>query len=179
MIKTSIVNIVATAALDQRLDLEELQRFSEILHDPDIYGGRVAYFRSPEIKGEVTIFPSGKLISVGSKSETKASEALEHVKNFLIEKGFVRPVSLKKRIENIVVVVDLLRNVNLEELAEGHVKMVYEPEQFPGAILRLEEPSRATVLIYTSGKVVIAGLRNSKEIKPLTQKLEEIVQPYI
>jgi len=32
--------------------------------------------------------------------------------------------------------------VNLEELAQAHAGMVYEPEQFPGAILRIEEPSR-------------------------------------
>lgn len=46
MIQTSIVNVVATAALGQRLDLEDLQRCPEILHDQGVYGRRVAYFRS-------------------------------------------------------------------------------------------------------------------------------------
>ena len=178
MIKTSIVNVVATAALDQRLDLEELRTCSQILHDPEIYGGRVAYFRSPEIRGEVTIFPSGKMISAGTKSEVEAFGALDHVKEFLAEKGFIAPLLLKKKIQNIVVVVDFSRQVNLEKLAQTHSKIVYEPERFPGAILRLEEPSRATALIYTSGKAVIAGLRSSMEIEPLARKLEEIVKPY-
>jgi transcription initiation factor TFIID TATA-box-binding protein len=176
MIKASIVNVVATTALGQRVDLEDLQRYPEILRDPEVYGGRVAYFRSSKITGEVTIFPSGKMISAGTKSEIKAFDALEYVKDFLAKEGFIRPVSLKKRIENIVAVVDLNRSVNLEELAQTHSKIIYEPEQFPGAIMRIEEPSRATMLIFASGKAVIAGLKSSPEIAHLTRKLEEIVQ---
>jgi TATA-box binding protein (TBP) (component of TFIID and TFIIIB) len=47
MVKTVIVNVVSTAHLQQKLDLHELEQFKEILHDTEIYGGRVAYFRSP------------------------------------------------------------------------------------------------------------------------------------
>jgi len=56
MVKVSIVNVVATAALGQRVDLEELGRYPQIVHDAEIYGGRVAYFRAPKVAGEVTIF---------------------------------------------------------------------------------------------------------------------------
>jgi len=68
MAEATIVNVVATAALNQRLDLDELGKFREILHDPSIYGGRAAYFKSPNMKGKVSIFASGKMISVGTKN---------------------------------------------------------------------------------------------------------------
>jgi transcription initiation factor TFIID TATA-box-binding protein len=155
-----------------------LRKFPQVLHDPEIYGGRVAYFRSTDISGEVTIFPSGKMISVGTKSETEAFRALERVKEFLIETGFVRPLTLEKKIQNIVLVADFFRAVNLEELAQN-CKMVYEPEQFPGGILRIEEQSRATALVYASGKVVIVGLKGSAEIERLIRKLEDILGPYV
>jgi len=40
-------------------------------------------------------------------------------------------------------------------------KAIYEPEQFPGAILRLKEPFKTSMLIFASGKVVITGLKSS------------------
>jgi len=86
MVKTAIVNIVATATLNQKLDLNELVKFGEILHDTDIYGGRVAYFKSSNMMGKVSIFNSGKMISVGTKSEKKAVQELEYVKEFLVKK---------------------------------------------------------------------------------------------
>jgi len=130
MVKVSIVNVVATAALGQRVDLEQLGKCPRIVHDSEIYGGRVAYFRSAEFAGEVTIFASGKMISVGTKSEGEAYRALELAKEYLVEKGFVRSVDLEKMTQNIVVVVDFGHGINLEELAQEH-RMVYEPGTIP------------------------------------------------
>jgi len=177
MVKMSIVNVVATAALGQEVDLDDLGKHGEILHDPEIYGGRVAYFSSPNTEGKVSIFVSGKMISVGTKSEAEAFCALECAKDFLVEKGYVKPVVLEKLVQNIVAVVDFEENVNLERLAQDY-KVIYEPEQFPGGIFRMEGQIRVTVLIYASGKAVIAGLRSAKDIVPLVQKLEGIIKAY-
>lgn len=59
MVKTEIINVVATATLYQQLDLDELGKMENIIHDSEIYGGRVAYYKSKNMKGKVTIFPSG------------------------------------------------------------------------------------------------------------------------
>lgn len=117
MVEVSIVNVVATAALGEKVDLDELGRLKEIFHDPDVYGGRVAYFKSPNIGGTVSIFASGKMISVGTRSEEEAIHALEHVKEFLVEKGFIKPNRLKPKIENIVVMANFGETMDLEELA--------------------------------------------------------------
>ena len=42
MVESKIVNVVATAALGQRVDLENIRKFEEIFYDSDVYGGRVA-----------------------------------------------------------------------------------------------------------------------------------------
>ena len=52
--------------------------------------------------------------------------------------------------------VDLERHINLKELA-GNIKSSYEPKRFSGLILHLEEPNKAGVLIFASGKIVVAG----------------------
>jgi len=177
MVKTTIVNVVATAALDQKLDLDELGKFSEILHDPEIYGGRVAYFKSPNMKGKVSIFPSGKVISVGTKSEKEAFSELECAKKFLIEKGFVKPTILQPKVQNIVVMVDFGEIISFEELAKNYrLKMIYEPEQFPGGVLKINEPFKATVLTFASGKAILTGLTSSDQIKPTVKKLVNIME---
>ena len=175
IVETTVVNVVATAALNQKIDFSELRKLGEILHHSDIYGGRVAYFKSPNMKGKVSIFASGKMISIGTKSEKEAAYELEYVKDFLVEKGFIQPTTVKKKIQNIVVMANFGESINLEELAKNY-NIIYEPEQFPGGILRIEEPYKATVLIFASGKAIVTGLRSSDQIKPITQKVVSIVR---
>jgi len=43
----------------------------------------------------------------------------------------------------------------------------------------LEGRFRATVLIYTSGKAVIAGFKSSKDVVPLVEKLEDVIKAYV
>jgi transcription initiation factor TFIID TATA-box-binding protein len=175
MIKTKIVNVVATAALEKEIDFVKLRSFREISHDSDVYGGRVAYFKTSSMKGKVSIFASGKMISVGTKSEGEAFCELEYAKNFLVKKGLVIPTSLRPKVQNIVVTVDFGESLDLEKLAKT-CKMIYEPEQFPGGILKLKEEYNVSVLIFASGKVVITGLKSSNYIKPTTQKIKDIMR---
>ena len=177
MIKTTIVNVVATAVLDQKIDLYELRKFREIVHDPEVYGGRVAYFKSSEMIGKVSIFASGKMISVGTKSEKDAIHELEIVKDFLVEKDFVKPTILNHKIHNIVAVIDFKQSINLEELATKY-KMLYEPEQFSGCILKVEEPYKASVLIFYSGKMVVAGITSSVQINPTVRKIADMIKSF-
>ncbi|MGD0645294.1 MAG: hypothetical protein ABSA75_10355 [Candidatus Bathyarchaeia archaeon] len=46
------------------MDFEELRRYGEIFHYSDVYGGQVAYFKTKEMQGKVSIFSSGKMIRI-------------------------------------------------------------------------------------------------------------------
>jgi len=175
LITTTIVNVVATAALNHEVDLDELGKFGEITHDPDIYGGRVAYFKSSAMKGSVSIFASGKMISVGTTSGDQAVHELEYAKEFLLRNGFVKPVTLQCKVQNIVVVASFGDIINLEELAKNY-KVIYEPELFPGGILKIERPYKATALIYASGKAIVTGLKAESQISIVIQEIESIIE---
>jgi len=166
LVEYRIVNVVATASLDEKVDLEKLGRAKGVVYDQDIYGGRVAYLRLPEMKGTVSVFFSGKMISIGTKSEEHAFRDLQHARDFLIEKNLVRSVELFPKVQNIVATADLGGAVDLEKLVCMR-SIIYEPEQFPGAILKINKPHKATVLIFASGKIVIAGLKDSHQIDPV------------
>jgi transcription initiation factor TFIID TATA-box-binding protein len=175
MTKAGVVNVVATATLNQKLNLDEIAKFKGILRDPNIYGGRVAYFKCSNMRGKVSIFASGKMISTGTISEEQARRELEYAKEFLVKRGFVKSTALQCEIQNIVVTADFEGSLDLEILVKKH-KMVYEPEQFPGAILKIKEPGIVTVLVFASGKAVITGLKSFGHIMPVIQKLENIIK---
>ena len=166
--KTSIVNVVATATLDRRVDLESLREFfpHEVVHDPEIYGGVAAYFKSDRMQGKVSIFSSGKMISVGTKSEEKAKHELALVASYLEDAGIAKLKSPAK-IQNIVATVDLGFEPELASIKhfEG-TQIIYEPDQFPGAIINITLPNKlkATILLFASGKMVCVGLRDRKNI---------------
>jgi len=174
LVKVAIVNVVATATLNQPIDFEELRRFGEIFHDSDVYGGRVAYFKTKQMQGRVSIFLSGKMISVGTKSEEQAQKELQLAKRFLIEKGLIKEVKLEPKTQNIVATADFEQPINLEELSQK-TRAIYEPEQFPGAILRLQQPFKSSILVFASGKVVITGLKDSKQIELTAEKIKELI----
>ncbi|MHA1386414.1 MAG: TATA-box-binding protein, partial [Candidatus Helarchaeota archaeon] len=48
---------------------------------------------------------------------------------------------------------------------------IYEPEVFPGLIYRMTNP-KAAFLIFSSGKIVIAGAKNEDIIKNGIKKLK-------
>lgn len=77
-ISANIVNVVATGDTRQPIDIIKIVEFNWGLHDQEIYGGRVAYIKDNNMAGRVTVFPSGKLISVGTQSIRQASRELEH-----------------------------------------------------------------------------------------------------
>jgi TATA-box binding protein (TBP) (component of TFIID and TFIIIB) len=175
--RIEVVNVVATATLDHPVDLESLHELfpHEVIYHREIYGGRVAYFKSRDMKGKVSIFRSGKMISVGTRSEEEAGRELLSVANVLSREGIAKLKS-KPEIRNVVMIADLGFKPDLEAtlkaiyVVEG-AKIIYEPEQFPGMIIRLPECSRATILLFSSGKMVCAGLKNQMEIHPLLTTL--------
>lgn len=178
MTKTEIVNVVATAALNQEIDLEEIRKFEGFFHDSDVYGGRVAYFKTNKMEGKVSIFSSGKLISVGTKSEDAAFRELETTKNLLVKKGLIKDVSLQPKTRNMVFSVDFEETVNLEDLSLKE-RVIYEPEQFPGAILKIVDPYKTTVLIFASGKAVVTGLTSTNQIETVLKRVERLLKEFI
>jgi len=49
---------------------------------------------------------------------------------------------------------------------------MYEPEQFPGVIYRMNSP-KAVFLIYSNGKVVCVGARREKDVREAVSRLHK------
>jgi transcription initiation factor TFIID TATA-box-binding protein len=51
-------------------------------------------------------------------------------------------------------------------------RILYEPEQFPGLIYRMQEP-KAVILLFSTGKLVCTGARKEGEVHLAVNKLYE------
>jgi len=75
-------------------------------------------------------------------------------------------------IQNVVASADLHQNIDLESIARTFPKVQYKPDQFPGLVYRLKKP-KAAVLIFGTGKLIIAGAKSEKRATRAVSKLVE------
>ncbi|MFQ5474654.1 MAG: TATA-box-binding protein [Candidatus Nanoarchaeia archaeon] len=81
------------------------------------------------------------------------------------------------RVVNIVVSASLGHDIPLEKMAATLSNTEYNPEQFPGLVIRVKEP-KTSALIFNSGKIVCTGARNIEDvhrsIRQIIKSLEKI-----
>ena len=81
------------------------------------------------------------------------------------------------KVVNIVVSTSLMHAIPLEKMAATLSNTEYNPEQFPGLVIRIKEP-KTSALIFSSGKVVCTGALSmdkvEERIKKIIKSLEKI-----
>ncbi|MBS3159160.1 TATA-box-binding protein [Candidatus Woesearchaeota archaeon] len=81
------------------------------------------------------------------------------------------------KIVNIVASTYLEHDIPLIKLAEKLPNTEYNPEQFPGLVMRIRDP-KTSALIFGSGKVVCTGARSMQKlresIKQIVKNIEKI-----
>src|SRR5438046_8949079 len=87
------------------------------------------------------------MVCTGAKSERQARKAVLKVIDELKRDGIVILGKPEIMIQNIVASAGLGGYIDLEKATYGLKKTMYELEQFPGLILRIEEPKRVVLLL--------------------------------
>jgi len=81
------------------------------------------------------------------------------------------------KVVNIVVSASLGHDIPLEKMAATLSNTEYNPEQFPGLVIRIKEP-KTSALIFSSGKIVCTGARTMpnvhESIRKIMKSLEKI-----
>lgn len=63
------------------------------------------------------------------------------------------------KIVNLVITSNLNHKLNLKDIASKVYNTEYNPEQFPGLVIRMKEPKTSS-LLFSSGKIVCAGAKS-------------------
>jgi len=171
-IKIVVENVVASTDVKKTLSLDKLLTVLEDSeYEPEQFPGLV--YRISEPKVATLIFRSGKIICVGARSTGKAKIALKKVvKNIKKSGARVNENKIRVKIENIVVSVDLKKELNLDGLAFELESSEYEPEQFPGLVYRILDP-KVAFLLFSSGRVVCAGAKSLADVKTAIKILQK------
>jgi transcription initiation factor TFIID TATA-box-binding protein len=74
------------------------------------------------------------------------------------------------KIQNIVATTSLGKEVPLTKLAKTIPNTEYNPEQFPGLVLRVKQPKSA-VLVFSSGNLVCTGTKSIAQVKLVIQQV--------
>ncbi|MDK2795513.1 MAG: transcription initiation factor TATA-box-binding protein [Archaeoglobaceae archaeon] len=81
------------------------------------------------------------------------------------------------KIENVVASTQIGENIDLVKISKEIKDSEYKPKQFPGLVLRTNDP-KAAALVFRSGKIVCTGSKSVEDarraVKQIVKMLKEI-----
>jgi len=164
-----IQNIVATASLGKPVPLTKLARTQpNTEYNPETFPGLVLRIKEP--KSAVLVFSSGNLVCTGTKSTVQVRKVIDEVIRQLKKINVQITTKPKITVQNIVASGYINLKLNLNFLALEMENTEYEPEQFPGLVYKLIEPT-ATFLLFTNGKLVCTGTKNKSQLEDSMNQL--------
>jgi transcription initiation factor TFIID TATA-box-binding protein len=170
----NIENVVASATLNQKIDLNSIVRiFPSVEYRPEQFPGLVYRLKKP--KTATLIFSSGKMVCTGAKSERLARKAIMKVVDELKRNGIVILAKPEIQVQNIVASAGLGGRIDLEKTIYSLKRTMYEPEQFPGLIYRMDDP-KVVILVFASGKLVCTGAKKEAEVPRAIAKLQATLE---
>ena len=128
-----------------------------------------------EPKAAVLGFSSGNLVCTGTKSVAQVKEVIKAVIKQIAKIGVKVTDVPKITVQNIVASGSIDMTLNLNILALQLENTEYEPEQFPGLVYKLDEPT-ATFLLFSNGKLVCTGTKNKQQLEESMVKLNKNIK---
>ena len=170
-----INNIITTANLGNNLHLKNIaSKLKNIEYNFSKSSNLILRTKSSKIT--VTLFPCGKMICSGAKNEKESKATCLKIVKMI--KKFENNVELKDfKIQNMVVSFDVKFKINLDKLFKELNLLInnskkfgnnynyckYNKNEFQGLIFYMND-STINFIIYESGKIVLSGAKNRKEI---------------
>jgi len=173
-----VVNIVASMRITDSIDVNAVADELLIDYEQEQFPGMVYRVKNPKVC--LLLFRSGKAVATGAKTVEAVDIAFDILRNDLIKHDFELwpKEDCEVNLHNIVMTADL-SNVVKGKIDLSNLmlylpfdKTEYEPEQFPGLIYRLDDPS-VVFLIFSSGRCVITGANTFDEANNAEEILKD------
>ena len=154
-----IQNVVATFSLGvKNINLKALAlKLKYCDYNPQRFAAMTMRLRKP--RTTALAFGSGNMVCTGSKNIPQCLLSCRMYVRIL-QRSNVKVCFHNFKVQNIVASVALEYPLKLHELSQAHgANVSYEPEMFPGLVLRITNP-KIVFLLFRSGKLVITGAKN-------------------
>ncbi|MCX6798838.1 MAG: TATA-box-binding protein [Candidatus Diapherotrites archaeon] len=163
--KYTIVNLVASSNLNATLDLYNLAvSIPNVEYEPEQFPGAILKLKEPKVS--MLLFKNGKVICSGASNEKQIALGIRKASKLIhdVQRGVKVQKHVKYTVVNLVATANLNQTLDLFQIAMKLDNVEYEPEQFPGAILRIAEP-KLTLLLFKNGKMICAGAKKEALLK--------------
>jgi len=172
-VEVKIVNVVASVDIHQPLDLPSIvKKVKSAEYSPKRFPGIVYRTKTP--KSALLLFRTGKMVCTGTRSREQAYEAVHTAIRELNSQGVEIINEPEITIQNVVASIDFHCKIDILEMFDTVEHTMYEPEQFPGLIYRMKDP-KAVLLLFSSGRVVVAGARSKAMVYEAVEKMYELL----
>jgi transcription initiation factor TFIID TATA-box-binding protein len=161
--------------LNATLDLYNLAiTIPNVEYEPEQFPGAILKLKEPKVS--MLLFKNGKVICSGASTENQIAQAIRKASKLIHE---IQPtVKIQKNVQytvvNLVATANLGQPLDLFQTALKLDNVEYEPEQFPGAILRLSDP-KLTLLLFKNGKMICAGAKKESLLRKGLRVTQELV----
>ncbi len=178
----SVQNVVASGKFqvvpDNAIDLVKIaSRNDKVEFNPERFPGAIFRYENP--KASILLFGNGKYVITGLRKGSDADQVIEKLKKELHRYG-TKVEDPIYTINNVVSSGNILDennkgiSIDLNQLAIIAENSMYEPEMFPGLILRIFDP-KAVFLIFSSGSFVCSGAISYESSKKATEIMIKLV----
>ena len=168
-----IVNVVASASVDQKIDLVAITKeFPDVEYHPEQFPGLVFRLKSPKT---ATLISAQAKWSVLVPNLRKRGKCSKHCSTKTKKRQDKNKKESRNYNSKYCASVSLGGKVHLEKAARSLPRSMYEPEQFPGLIHRMLDP-RSVVLIFASGKLVCTGTKKEAEVYRAVHNLHTLLE---
>jgi transcription initiation factor TFIID TATA-box-binding protein len=174
-ISLRVENIVISINLGLRLDLEDIVKKDPKIKKRKNFPGLILKYAFPKVT--FLIFKSGKIIGTGIQTEKVIPTINKRLFEQIKSTGVDIPKKVAFKIENLVLNCDFHQRIDLDLASISIDQVMYDPEIFPGLILREYNP-KITFLIFSTGKSVITGSKNLEFVKKKIQQIRKKLKPY-
>jgi transcription initiation factor TFIID TATA-box-binding protein len=157
-------NVVSTFSLGTKgLNLRLIaMKYAFLEFNPQTFAAAIIRIRDP--RTTALAFQSGNMVCTGARSLLQSRLAARKYCSLFQKVGI--PVSFNNfKIQNIVASATIGFTIKLQDIADAYGPYTqYEPDLFPGLILRSINP-KLVFLIFRSGKIVITGGKKVEDVE--------------
>ncbi len=178
MAQWMVKNIICSAKLNRSLDVQKvLKLHPNATHKPRQFPSICI----KRLSGRTTclVFKSGKLVTVGSRKESEAFEAmtiLTEKLQILREKREPKFELSDFTVQNIVASGQFPSRIRIHELHTQHLKETYwEPTIFPGLEYHC---GPATLVAFDSGRYFVTGAKMVHQIEAAVSSFQKIAKKF-
>ncbi len=170
-----ITNIVSSVSLKTKINLDHLaEKYQEVDHNVNNFPGVRIRFTKP--KCTALLYENGEMIITGLKKTEFIPVIIKKVIEKLKSNDISVPEKPSYRIVNMAVSGHLKKRIDLDLASVVLERSIYEPEVFPGMVLRMDEPHKCVFLCFTNGKFVVTGLTRKDQIKESVITLGNLIK---